>query len=842
MASYTDNPVTFRPYVQQLPVSEMVSVGMEKQRRYDEGYQRIQSQIDKIAGLSIMRDVDKQYFQSKMNQLGANLRMVSMGDLSNYQLVNSIGGMVGKIGKDKNIQNAVMSTARVREEQNKMEAAQKAGKSSVNREYDFNRSIEEYLADPNIGSRFNGRYKEHIDVNKKVLDVIKSLTPNITEEDLAYARNPDGSVNYTRVADAMSRLSKKEVTEGQIKTAVNAILTADDYDELASQGRFIYKSHSPKQLTETIISSHNNSKAEYTRKMNEAIAEKSTSDLEKQAELNTIINYYKSLIGDDTTPGKLDESLSKMLSSVSTNPDGVRADLYTRNWLDQIANGFSYSQVKSQIVSSPMAQMQLERDKFAFDKIKEAHLQQYRKESLNLERLKLEEAKTPKDQPVNWGRVGDKTTQNLDSASAFLDSIEAKKGENISLRTQIASLLSDKSMKTKLNSDGALILINKFKNGTYSPPNSIILEKFNTYVKNERDVELQTDLYNSSKEEAFRKASGGKSYDEVVKSELGKYNPLTINVAGQQISFSPEEIYNYVSKEVYPTTGQNVGITISDKLTNKEKLLKSLVEGRYSTRPNVPYDKTINNYLNELSSVKDKYKDVEDKATSILIEDLSQYTGYFAKEYAQKTFEKEIDKKNFADALASVASSDKSIEVADKNYDPDKAIKLLEKPETISVFPQRQGDSYKIIIQSKSDPSERQEVPVTADFVESYLGPEYVSRGTSLALNMLQRNGRTNPYNNYERAYYTSELGRTLPNGKRTVTLPVRADMEQIDNHYILKLRLRTQSGDLTWESYDPIDPISTETEYFQSLTDDVILTLFKQKYSNIEKLLYGSK
>jgi hypothetical protein len=66
--------------------------------------------------------------------------------------------------------------------------------------------------------------------------------------------------------------------------------------------------------------------------------------------------------------------------------------------------------------------------------------------------------------------------------------------------------------------------------------------------------------------------------------------------------------------------------------------------------------------------------------------------------------------------------------------------------------------------------------------------------------------------------------------------------MEQIDNHYILKLRLRTQSGDLTWESYDPIDPISTETEYFQSLTDDKILTLFKQKYSNIEKLLYGSK
>ena len=68
MASYSDTPLTaasFRPYVQQLPIDAMTRVGMTKQAQYDEGVQRIQSQIDKVAGLSLMRDVDKQYLQSK---------------------------------------------------------------------------------------------------------------------------------------------------------------------------------------------------------------------------------------------------------------------------------------------------------------------------------------------------------------------------------------------------------------------------------------------------------------------------------------------------------------------------------------------------------------------------------------------------------------------------------------------------------------------------------------------------------------------------------------------------------------------------------------------------------
>ena len=70
MANWTDAPIQFNPYVQQLPVEAMVKVGMEKQQLYNEGVQKIQTGIDNVAGLDIMRDVDRSYLQSKLEDLG----------------------------------------------------------------------------------------------------------------------------------------------------------------------------------------------------------------------------------------------------------------------------------------------------------------------------------------------------------------------------------------------------------------------------------------------------------------------------------------------------------------------------------------------------------------------------------------------------------------------------------------------------------------------------------------------------------------------------------------------------------------------------------------------------
>ena len=65
MASFTDQISQFNPYIPQLPVDAMVKVGMQKQAQYDQGVQKIQGYVDNIAGMDVIRDVDKQLLQSK---------------------------------------------------------------------------------------------------------------------------------------------------------------------------------------------------------------------------------------------------------------------------------------------------------------------------------------------------------------------------------------------------------------------------------------------------------------------------------------------------------------------------------------------------------------------------------------------------------------------------------------------------------------------------------------------------------------------------------------------------------------------------------------------------------
>jgi hypothetical protein len=192
MASFTDAIPQFNPYIQQLPVEAMVAVGMEKQQRYDQGLQKIQSQIDQVAGLDIVRDVDRQYLQSKLNELGSKLKTVAAADFSNYQLVNSVAGMASGVAKDNNVLSAVQATAQYRKEQKFMEESRQKGESAIQNEYDFSRQSSNWLNDPNLGASFSGKYRKYIDVDKKWLEVMKSLHSDLLEEDIPYTYNDDG--------------------------------------------------------------------------------------------------------------------------------------------------------------------------------------------------------------------------------------------------------------------------------------------------------------------------------------------------------------------------------------------------------------------------------------------------------------------------------------------------------------------------------------------------------------------------------------------------------------------------------------------------------------------------
>jgi hypothetical protein len=147
MASFTDNSQAlsqFNPYIQQVPVDDYVRVGLEKQQQYNQGVQQTQAAINQVAALPIMKQGQQDYMNQRLNQLRSSVSKVVGQDFSQSQLVNQIGGLTQQIASDPIIQSAVQSTARVQANQQRMQEAQKAGKSSIANETVFGDQVQDW--------------------------------------------------------------------------------------------------------------------------------------------------------------------------------------------------------------------------------------------------------------------------------------------------------------------------------------------------------------------------------------------------------------------------------------------------------------------------------------------------------------------------------------------------------------------------------------------------------------------------------------------------------------------------------------------------------------------------
>ena len=263
MASWTDNNriPQFNPYVEQQPVSQMVQIGEQKQNQYDQGIQKIQGQIDNVAGMDVVRDVDKQYLQSKLNDLGNNLKTVAAADFSNFQLVNSTGGMINQIGKDPNIQNAVYSTANHRSQLAAMNTARADGTLAPENELDYQKQFSAYVNSGKVGDVFNGKYTPFIDVNKKLVDAAKSVGIDGSTLQQLYQTDSNGKPltdknGLPMFNPVMVEKHLKGKDPAKLLAAFQNSLTPADYNQLAMTGRYINGSLTPEQLAQKVSNNY----------------------------------------------------------------------------------------------------------------------------------------------------------------------------------------------------------------------------------------------------------------------------------------------------------------------------------------------------------------------------------------------------------------------------------------------------------------------------------------------------------------------------------------------------------------------------------------------------------
>jgi hypothetical protein len=270
MASFTDQISQFNPYIQELPVQEMVQVGMQKQAQYNQGVQKIQNSIDRVAGMSVSRPVDKQYLESKLNELGSKLKTVAAGDFSNQQLVNSVGGMANQIGKDPFVSAAVYSSANDANELKKMEEDEKSGKLTPQARFFYELKRSSYLNNPNLKDEsgkpitFSGKYNRSWDLDKNIIDAVNAVGERKYDAKQIFKTDPvtgailyntktiknpkTGQVEQVQGAPILSEYATREIKEGKfsenISAAISSVLSRPEaQQELTMRGVYTYRGY-----------------------------------------------------------------------------------------------------------------------------------------------------------------------------------------------------------------------------------------------------------------------------------------------------------------------------------------------------------------------------------------------------------------------------------------------------------------------------------------------------------------------------------------------------------------------------------------------------------------------
>lgn len=350
MASYTDTIPTFNPYVKQLPVEAMAEVGMYKQQKYDEGIQKIQTNIDNIAGLDVLRSIDKAYLQSKLNQLGNNLSTVAAGDFSNFQLVNSVNGMTNQITKDPNIINAISSAKIYRKGLEEMAAANKEGKGSVSHDWLFKTDANDWLNSQDLNKTFSGGYKQYSNYKKNALEVIKALVKNETNKDAAIEYDKDGKVI---VLDAMTRTKIAGITPERIQAALMVGLSPNDFQSMQIDGRYNYSNTTPEQFVSDINKSYkkdyDNIKMQREMTIN---AMDTTSSASTKMELQKQVESF-----DKTLKSLSDEYQNVSKTFAQGDVESAKARLHSTKWINNFSQTFASQDVSQTYESSPFQQV-----------------------------------------------------------------------------------------------------------------------------------------------------------------------------------------------------------------------------------------------------------------------------------------------------------------------------------------------------------------------------------------------------------------------------------------------------------------------------------------------------
>jgi hypothetical protein len=615
MASWTDKIPTFNPYVSQLPVEAMVKVGMQKQQQYDEGVQRIQTNIDNIAGLDVVSELDKKYLQSKLDALGNNLKTVAAGDFSNFQLVNSVNGMTNQIAKDENVINAVSSTSKIRQEQKTLAQAEKEGKSSVQNRAKFEEGVSQYINKTDIKQSYNGKYVQYTDIDKKLREVADKIHEVDNSIENPFKRDNAGNTLYfdskgnastdpskgqSRIDDAILSVKVKGKPAEKILANFYSSLNENDKQQLGIDSWYHYRGKTADAFKEDAVGNYNLSKQILNDKIIQKNLELTTNPKLSTADKNKI----KADITDanaQLTNGSLDKELSDQIAQIDANKDvdQYKYKLYTQKTLTGLAKDMSWQSYEQEYKANPYAQMDMQKKQLQFSYDNAARDQRNQDRAFNwgvakftaeqsMAAAKLKGGLATGDIPVTDKAIAtDIDTPTAGGLNEEILSIsgERTKGGVVKVPGQIDLLTNkylDKITDPSLGTSQKKATYLDYLSRSYAQDPSKLIKSLHNpnlakYLEERRALEItlgqKQSLYNATK-------AASKVYDDkqnaILKQEAG------VNYTNGRTMYTASELYNFGkdAETFYTTTGgiggsPTTGASTSKTTLDTDKLLKS---------------------------------------------------------------------------------------------------------------------------------------------------------------------------------------------------------------------------------------------------------------------------
>jgi hypothetical protein len=383
----------------------MAQVGMAKQAQYNQGVQKVQNYIDRVAGLEIAKPQHKQYLESKMDELGNRLKIVAGGDFSNQQLVNSVSGMTGQIIKDPIVQNAVYSTQLLKKGESDREIAAKAGKTSPANDDLWNDTKSAWFNNADLNTPFSGKFIERWDVDKKLTERAEMILKNpdtLTQEQrfkhdekgntlyygveqvkdtngktvidpktkqpvLRQTMSLDPSKGQPKEDDAINRISVKGVSAEKLYNTFLDSLDSRDAQQLKIDARYKYKNATAEAFAPDIAKFYGEKKAFQSQEivnLTETLSEPGLTSEQKAAITARITDLQK-----QEKDGVIQKEFLSTMEALKDprNLEKYKEDIYTQQHLMNMAKDMSFKSYEQEIKSNPYMQMFMQKQNYNLD-------------------------------------------------------------------------------------------------------------------------------------------------------------------------------------------------------------------------------------------------------------------------------------------------------------------------------------------------------------------------------------------------------------------------------------------------------------------------------------------